>query len=208
MKSKRILILFSSFLLSVFFSGSLIAGRQPAKLEPASGAYFGVNLDWSTDSPSAYDQRLGHKAAVFVQFFNFPFKDSDVTTLDTAVQAVREAGGMLMITLEPYDGLGAITEQDCRSLASRLAAYNNDGVAIFVRFAHEMNGSWYPWSQQPAAYVRAFRWSLQQSMSRLRKVPCYGRPITAVDILSMVDNLQQKQERTISLNWIPTTTGN
>ncbi len=27
----------------------------------------------------------------------------------------------------------------------------------FVRFAHEMNGSWYPWSQDPVAYVAAFR---------------------------------------------------
>lgn len=28
---------------------------------------------------------------------------------------------------------------------------------VYVRFAHEMNGSWYAWGEQPAEYVRAFR---------------------------------------------------
>lgn len=26
-----------------------------------------------------------------------------------------------------------------------------------VRFGHEMNGSWYPWAQQPTAYIETFR---------------------------------------------------
>jgi PA14 domain/Glycosyl hydrolase family 26 len=28
---------------------------------------------------------------------------------------------------------------------------------VFIRFAHEMNGNWYPWCQQPAAYKSAFQ---------------------------------------------------
>jgi hypothetical protein len=38
-----------------------------------------------------------------------------------------------------------------------MAAINRRGVPVMVRFAQEMNGSWYPWGQQPAAYTRAFR---------------------------------------------------
>ncbi len=30
-------------------------------------------------------------------------------------------------------------------------------MRFYVRFAHEMNGSWYRWGQQPLAYVQAFR---------------------------------------------------
>jgi hypothetical protein len=26
-----------------------------------------------------------------------------------------------------------------------------------VRFAHEMNGSWYPWGQLPQLYIKTFR---------------------------------------------------
>jgi len=30
-------------------------------------------------------------------------------------------------------------------------------VYFYVRFGQEMNGSWYSWGQQPAAYIAAFR---------------------------------------------------
>jgi hypothetical protein len=33
----------------------------------------------------------------------------------------------------------------------------DDETSRRVRFAHEMNGSWYAWGQQPAAYVEAYR---------------------------------------------------
>jgi len=41
-----------------------------ARLEPATGAYFGVNLDWGQDSATAFNQRLGIPAAVYVIFFD------------------------------------------------------------------------------------------------------------------------------------------
>jgi hypothetical protein len=77
--------------------------------------------------------------------------------LDQAVDQARGTGSTLLLTLEPRRGLDAVTTARARALAHRLARYNGDGVPILVRFAHEMNGSWYPWSQQPAAYVAAFR---------------------------------------------------
>ncbi len=129
----------------------------PADLEPVSGTYFGVNLDWVQDSPSLYNQRLGHRAAVFVQFFQFPLTSSDTSNFDSLIQAVKAQSGMAMITLEPNGGLDQVTPQAAETLAVKLADANRQGVPIFVRFAHEMNGSWYPWSQQPTAYVHAFQ---------------------------------------------------
>ncbi|HET6845293.1 MAG TPA: glycosyl hydrolase [Anaerolineales bacterium] len=128
-----------------------------ARLEPISGAYFGVNLDWDVDSPAAFNQRLGHRAKLFVRFFAFPLADSDLATLATTVKAVASEHGMLLITLEPMGGLAAVTSAAAESLAEGLAQANKSGVPTFVRFAHEMNGSWYPWSQQPSAYIKAFR---------------------------------------------------
>jgi len=128
-----------------------------ARLEPTSGTYFGVNLDWAKDSPAAFDQRLGHHAAVYVQFFRFPLGEADLASLDKTVKAISDVGGMMMITLEPFDGLVAVTPEVATALADRLAEVNVRGILTFVRFAHEMNGSWYPWSQQPATYVKAFR---------------------------------------------------
>lgn len=128
-----------------------------ARLEPASGTFFGVNLNWDTDSPAAYNQRLGDRAAIFVRFYQFPLSNSDIASLDATVKAVADQGGMLMVTLEPWNGLAGVTPEAAAALADRLAAANALGVPAFVRLAHEMNGSWYPWSQQPTAYVEAFR---------------------------------------------------
>src|ERR671938_1847631 len=64
---------------------------------------------------------------------------------------------MALLTIEPTLGLSAVTRVMAEDLADRLASYNARGLPIIVRFAHEMNGSWYPWAQQPEAYVAAFR---------------------------------------------------
>lgn len=128
-----------------------------ARLEPRTGTYVGVNLDWSVDSPASYNQRLEHHAAVFVQFVRFPMEQADILSLSLSAGAVASEGGMLLVTLEPWDGLEGVTADAASALARELAAANAANVPVLVRFAHEMNGSWYPWSQQPEAYVPAYR---------------------------------------------------
>lgn len=54
-----------------------------------------------------------------------------------------EQRGLALITLEPREGLSTITSTVAIDLAHCLATYNRKGVPIFVRFAHEMNGSCY-----------------------------------------------------------------
>ena len=39
----------------------------------------------------------------------------------------------------------------CHSCAQTL------GLQCIVRYAHEMNGAWYPWAQQPVEYVPSYR---------------------------------------------------
>ena len=42
-------------------------------------------------------------------------------------------------------------------LAQLLKKYEARGASFMIRFAHEMNGSWYPWSQSPTLYISKFR---------------------------------------------------
>jgi hypothetical protein len=129
-----------------------------ARLEPADGAYFGLNLDWDHETAGAAGDELGHMPSVWVQFARFPLDDGGRKNLDDFIDQVAGVGGIGLITLEPYDGLGAVTAASAAELADLLAGYwTTKKVRTFVRFAHEMNGSWYPWSQQPAAYISAFR---------------------------------------------------
>lgn len=128
-----------------------------ALLEPESGAYFGVNLDWGNDSAAAYNQRLGVPAAAYVQFAPFPFDDGWRENLRLYFEQVRAERGIAVLTLEPTVPLETIPSRDVAELAQMLKAWNDQGVGVLLRFAHEMNGSWYGWGQQPAAYVAAFR---------------------------------------------------
>jgi hypothetical protein len=128
-----------------------------ARLEPSSGTYFGMNLDWGSDSIASVTERLQQTPSVWVQFVAFPLTTDGRKHLDAFIGQVADAHAMALITLEPNDGLDAVTDAAIADFASLLKAYADRGVPSFVRFAHEMNGSWYAWSQQPSAYVDAFQ---------------------------------------------------
>ncbi|HEX5755323.1 MAG TPA: glycosyl hydrolase, partial [Arenimonas sp.] len=133
------------------------AGVAGGRLPPGDGVWLGVNLDWVRDTPAAYGLRVGRHPAVFTSFTPLPIDATHAGYLDAAVGMLQQAGGMLLLTVEPHSGLGDVTPAVAEQLALRLAGYNARGVPVMLRFAHEMNGSWYAWSQQPAAYIEAFR---------------------------------------------------
>ncbi len=128
-----------------------------ALLEPATGTYFGVNLDWEHDSASAFNDRLGESTAAYVQFAPFPFEEGWDEILRAFFEQVKTVDGMAILTLEPTIPLADISPEQATSLATFLRQWNDQGVGVLLRFAHEMNGSWYRWGQQPDAYVAAFR---------------------------------------------------
>jgi hypothetical protein len=71
---------------------------------------------------------------------------------------VASVEGIGLLTLEPHGGLETVTTEAAEEVARILHDHwLTSGVPTIVRFAHEMNGSWYPWGQRPEAYVEAFR---------------------------------------------------
>ena len=128
-----------------------------ARLAPADGALFGLNLDWANDTPAAASERLGRAPAVYVLFASYPPTADEWHGIEAAASTLIAKGAALLLTLEPNDGLSAVTSENSAALAERLGAFNRRGLPIYLRFGHEMNGSWYPWSQQPQRFVAAFR---------------------------------------------------
>lgn len=125
---------------------------------PADGtALLGVNLDWEKESLAQHAAKMGHAPAVAVQFSDFPYNDATWARTTSAATQVKAEGGILLLTLEPHGGLDTVTPEVINRLAGDLKAVNDDGVPVIVRFAHEMNGSWYAWGQQPAKYISVFR---------------------------------------------------
>jgi hypothetical protein len=47
-----------------------------------------------------------------------------------------------------------VQDRYLQAFARGLRAFHG---TVWLRYAHEMNGIWYPWSHDPAAYVRAWR---------------------------------------------------
>jgi hypothetical protein len=151
-------------------------GSRDARLEPAAGVYFGASIDWSTDTIARYARRVGRRPATAVYFTDVPMSPRQARFLDKAVAQVRDDGGLLLLTLEPRRGLSRVTRAVARSLAIRVARYERSGVPVMVRFAHEMNGSWYPWAQRPAEYVTTFRRVASELHRRTRQAAMLWAP--------------------------------
>jgi hypothetical protein len=133
------------------------AALPPSEAFPAEGVAFGVNPDWGSETLEQFTVATQLQPAAAVSFTAVPLSGTDRENVRAAAQQVARTGGVLVLTLEPHDGLAAVTDVVVEDVVALLAEINGDGVPVLLRFAHEMNGSWYPWGQQPAAYVETFR---------------------------------------------------
>ncbi len=144
---------------------------------PLSGVY--VDSD-RMDAIDAMERWLGMRHAVQTVFT--PWRRDNMDDLfERLLPRIRNAGRVPLVTWEPY--LAAETDPDiaCRIAAGDFDAYLDEwasrladwlpgsdrkGTAddrrLYLRFAHEMNGDWYPWSptvgdSTPAEYVGMWR---------------------------------------------------
>ncbi|MFJ6573740.1 glycoside hydrolase family 26 protein [Streptomyces sp. NPDC091292] len=140
-------------------------------LDP-KGKHFGVSTfeaPWSTDEIDKVAAAAGTRPTM-VEYFVKWTEDFEPETVDASYRQ-----GMLpLLAWEPWAGKKAGVDQPAYSLDS-IASGEHDayikqfakGVAehkwpIALRFAHEMNGDWYPWSEKrsgnkPGDYVKAWR---------------------------------------------------
>ncbi|CUR55233.1 exported hypothetical protein [metagenome] len=150
----------------------LVALHLGSPPEPEPGPFFGIDVPQADVSTvSALADRLGCAPSVMNRFVKL---DSDFDATDLAGLAL--AGRTPMVSLEPWlwsmnvgEGpapaysLARIARGDhdaaLRSIARTLATHDD---TVLLRFAHEMNADWYPWSigtngNSPAGYVSAWR---------------------------------------------------
>jgi hypothetical protein len=120
----------------------------------ALGAYFYQNGQCAPGdggAVSAYKARAGKMPAVWMIFQSwtgwnqFPIAQA---------KRARQLGGQLMVTWEPWNQQKNDPNWNCAMIAGgykdtyirRYArAVKKSGVPVMIRFAHEMNGDWYPW---------------------------------------------------------------
>jgi beta-mannanase len=121
-------------------------------------------------SLNSFEASAGKKVSIFSWYASF--KDTDFPT--TAATNVVNRGSVPMITWEPWDpangtasqplyALGHLADGTYDAYVARWAAQVKAwGGPLRLRFAHEMNGNWYPWGSDvngntASQYVAAWR---------------------------------------------------
>lgn len=137
------------------------AARRAAR-RPKDAVALGAYIPGATDRPALVDRferKTGRRPAILMYFRRFrEARAFDLRTL----RRVHGEGAAPMVTWEPWDqSLSDIASGRYDAyLRSEARAARRWGRVILVRFAHEMNGYWYPWGEPAsteATYVRAWR---------------------------------------------------
>jgi mannan endo-1,4-beta-mannosidase len=144
------------------------------------GQYFGVfAVDSSVPSISS---RIAQYVAVargkpvltgiFVPFLT-DSKPISANRYVADLKAIAQAGSVPYITWEPWDpnrGSESIMADIVSGKYDALiddwaAAIRSLDVSVVIRFAHEMNGGWYPWSSDPRLYKQVFQYVVDRFRS-------------------------------------------
>lgn len=126
--------------------------------ELAEGRYFGPELDWSSDNAQAYADRTGVTPSFFSKPVPYPLDADAEYALSDLLRQQAPLGAISVVTLEPTKPLDELTADDAANLVGTLNRFGDEfRTAFFLRFAPEMNGTWFSWGQQPEAYIDAFR---------------------------------------------------
>jgi len=159
MIKRSYLFVISLLSLAIFLSScSINQEYEPVPTLKITGAYSGCGIGAflhdglpSAESITSYENLISRNVASVMWFLDFvqPFPTS-------ACDAVHDHNSIPMITWEPWRwgfpadtsySLDHIISGDCDSYITTFAnAAKSWGKPLFLRFAHEMNGNWYPWT--------------------------------------------------------------
>ena len=170
---RRRAISVSALVCAAFFALLLapgaLAARPAGKLVPPTGALVGAFVDrgldgWHQSEVTDFERLIGRKLAIDHRYKSwqdaFPGADESWDVAN---------GRIPMLTWEPWGTrLDAIRNGSWDELIrARADGLRDLGSPVFLRFAHEMNGDWYPWDGShnnsrgrkdgPRKYVSAWR---------------------------------------------------
>jgi cellulose synthase/poly-beta-1,6-N-acetylglucosamine synthase-like glycosyltransferase/beta-mannanase len=166
-------------LVEAFFSPQPLAvSKDPiyGKILPPLHAFVGIAVENNATNISAVEQQVQKKFAVVNYYQAWGTKQNRFQDIPGA--QIANDGKILMVSWEPWKPvagfarnqkdidqpqyrLARITEGDfdgyITDYAHSVKAYNKP---VFIRFAHEMNGNWYPWGghlNTPQDFIAAWR---------------------------------------------------
>jgi beta-mannanase len=138
--------------------------------------YYGLHVPGEVGDYTAVLQAqddAGKSAAIVMIYQGWAMNHGAENFQPVWMDTIRNFGSIPMVTWEPWNYLGGVDQSDYSLSAiiggrydSYITQYALDAKAwghpFFLRFAHEMNGDWYPWNEgingnTPGQYVQAWR---------------------------------------------------
>ncbi|KAJ3306439.1 hypothetical protein HDV03_005049 [Kappamyces sp. JEL0829] len=133
--------------------------RGRARLEPPeSSFFFGFSPQWvNGDLPLDVASRIGYRPPLFNSFVSMNATSFQADIIEWNCQLIGELGGVLELTLMPTIRADEIPDSFYPTFAQFMRKMNSKyGVAVLLRFMHEMNGYWMTYGQQPTAQKKAW----------------------------------------------------
>jgi mannan endo-1,4-beta-mannosidase len=109
----------------------------------------------NSESASAYMQAVGRQPEMTMWYHDF----GDTIMTSEERSALRASGQIPMVTWEPNrQSLSSIAGGSYDSYVRESArTVKGFGSEVLLRFAHEMNGTWYPWHGSSSTYISAWQ---------------------------------------------------
>lgn len=142
----------------------------------ASQLYYGVHVPGQPSSLAnleAFEHDVHKPASIVMWYQGWGVSDSSRYFQPSWMDNVRNHGSIPMVTWEPWNYTQGINQPDYslqNIISGRFDGYITQwavaskawGHAYFLRFAEEMNGNWFSWSEQvngnrPTQYIQAWQ---------------------------------------------------
>jgi hypothetical protein len=137
----------------LLFAAALFAQSPGSSAAAATPIAFGAYVPGASEHPGLIDgfaRRAGRRPVIVLSYKDW----SSLPFASAELDAIWRRGAVPMITWEPWTSSGrgfplreiAAGRFD-RYLRRAAGSAAHWGKPLFVRFAHEMNGNWYPWGR-------------------------------------------------------------
>lgn len=130
-------------ILAFILACAMAQSDRASSIMPKYGTLIGASIDFGAynNDLSAYEAQLKRSPAAYVIFLAFPFVAEELNRIKPIMAQIGQRKAIAIVTIEPFEGLEAAQSTEAlNALAQQVLQWENAGVTVVVRFAHEMNG--------------------------------------------------------------------
>lgn len=111
------------------------------------------------NEPTQINAKLPAPMAIMGDYINLEQTGPNANAVKAHLGYIKGLKGnpVWQIALMPYQGLDMVTPEVANSIAETMLQINNQGITVWLRFAHEMNGDWYKWGMQPQLFLEKWK---------------------------------------------------